>query len=237
LNPAFTYLLILVASILGPLALSFDNKVSFYRSWKYVFMAMILPAAFYIAWDCWFTKLGVWEFNRCYIIGTYLYNLPVEEVLFFFVVPYCCIFIYECIRIYFPSISKKSKGWTLVLFFALVLLAASFMFRDRDYSFTTFIFLSATFLLMYIFRKHMKWFKPFLFFISYGVILLPFLLVNGFLTAIPVVIYNDAENLGTRLYTIPIEDIFYGMLLFLLNIVIFEKLRDQKTRSSTPSHE
>ena len=62
------------------------------------------------------------------------------------------------------------------------------------------------------------------------VILIPFLIVNGFLTAIPVVLYNDAENLNLRIYTIPFEDIFYGMLLVLMNIVIYEKLKNRKTQ-------
>jgi len=61
--------------------------------------------------------------------------------------------------------------------------------------------------------------------ISYSVVLIPFLIVNGLLTSIPVVIYNNEENLGFRIFTIPFEDIFYGMLLFMMNIYGYEKLK------------
>ena len=63
------------------------------------------------------------------------------------------------------------------------------------------------------------------FLLAYLIILIPFLLVNGLLTAIPVVLYNDSENLGIRLYTIPIEDIFYGMLLIMMNVIGYERLK------------
>ena len=63
------------------------------------------------------------------------------------------------------------------------------------------------------------------FLLAYLIILIPFLLVNGLLTAIPVVLYNDSENLGIRLYTIPVEDIFYGMLLIMMNVVGYERFK------------
>lgn len=47
------------------------------------------------------------------------------------------------------------------------------------------------------------------------------------LTYLPVVEYNQAEIIGIKIYTIPIEDIFYGMLLVLLNILLFEKFRNK----------
>ena len=110
MNPHFTYFLILAASLAGPLALSFDKKVAFYKNWKYLFPAMIIPAMLYIVWDIYFTSKGVWSFNPAYITGIKLYNLPLEEVLFFFIVPYCCLFIYACIRAYFPNLVNKKSA-------------------------------------------------------------------------------------------------------------------------------
>jgi lycopene cyclase domain-containing protein len=225
LNTHYTYFLILAASLAGPLALSFDKKVAFYKKWKYVLSAMLLPALFYIIWDAWFTSLGVWSFNKEYITGIYLFHLPLEEILFFFVVPYCCIFIYECIRVYFPKLQTTIFSEKLLFTIGVFLFVAALAFNKPFYTFYTAIFSAAFIFLLFMLRRKAIFFNSAAFLVSYAIILLPFLAINGLLTSIPVVIYNDAQNLSFRIFTIPVEDIFYGMLLVLMNIVLYEKFK------------
>lgn len=227
MNTHYTYFIILAASLAGPLLLSFDKKVAFYKKWKYVFPAMIIPALLYIAWDIFFTDKGVWSFNENYITGSKLYNLPIEEVLFFFVVPYCCVFIYECIRCYFPYLKNKPLADIILITLACILLFTGIIFYKNYYTSWTFILTAAFIGIIYWYKNYFKNFDAASFLVAYGIILIPFLIVNGFLTAIPVVLYNNAENLGVRIYTIPFEDVFYGMLLVLMNIAIYEKLKNK----------
>ena len=227
MNAHFTYFLILGASIIGPFALSFDKKVMFYKKWKYLFPAMVLPALFYVIWDIYFTSKGVWSFNENYITGLKLINLPIEEVLFFIIVPYCCIFIYECIRCYFPSLQDTRWSKQILKGIGILLLVSGIYFNSKYYTSWTFIFTAIFIAVIYIAKSFFKDFHTAYFLVSYAIILIPFLLVNGLLTSIPVVLYNDIENLGLRIYTIPMEDVFYGMLLVMMDISIYEKLRNR----------
>ena len=225
MNPHLTYYLILACSLAGPFALSFDKKVAFYKKWKAVFPAMLLPALFYIVWDSIFTSLNVWFFNEPYVLAkTFLYNLPFEEVLFFFVVPYCCTFIYECVGSYFPVLKSTRTSDSILFLLGVVLLICSIFTSHLYYTFYTSIFLAVFIFIFFIFRKYFSSFNSTVFLIAYAIIVVPFLIVNGFLTAIPVITYNNAENLAIRIHTIPVEDIFYGMLLVMMNIVGYERL-------------
>ncbi len=228
MNPHLTYFAILILSLAGPLALSFDKKVHFYTKWKFLLPATIFPALAYMVWDAWFTRLGVWSFNSNYITGIYLFNLPIEEVLFFFVVPYCCVFIYECIRVYFPKMECTRNADICLALIGVAMIIIGVFNSVKLYTATTAIFLFGTIGFLLLRRKYFASFHTNAFLLAYAIILLPFLVVNGFLTALPVVLYNNNENLAIRLYTIPIEDIGYGMLLVMLNVMIYEKLKSKE---------
>lgn len=228
MNTHFTYFFILAASLLGPLLLSFDKKVAFYKKWKFLFPAMIIPSLLYIIWDIYFTSIGVWSFHENYITGIKVFNLPLEEILFFFIVPYCCVFVYECIRCYFPRLKNNKQADAFLWILAAILFITGIVFYNRLYTSWTFFFTALAIAMLYLFRSFFKSFDALPFLAAYAVCLIPFLVVNGFLTAIPVVLYNNAENLHVRIYTIPFEDIFYGMLLMMLIVAGYEKLMQRK---------
>jgi lycopene cyclase domain-containing protein len=70
------------------------------------------------------------------------------------------------------------------------------------------------------------------FWMAYFIHLIPFFIVNGVLTAKPVVLYHAAEIIGPRLYTIPIEDSVYALTCLLLPITIIEFIFEIKTQRS-----
>jgi len=71
-------------------------------------------------------------------------------------------------------------------------------------------------------KTYRTWFSGFL--LAYLLSLIPFMVVNGILTALPVVWYDNAENLGRRLYTVPLDDFVYLMGLLLPAINIYQVL-------------
>lgn len=223
----YTYLLINIAVVFFPLILSFDKKVHFVSKWKFVLPAVLLTGLIFLIWDVLFTKLNVWSFNPNYILGVNLFGLPFEEILFFLTVPYACIFIYECLNTYFPSNTFQKYSFSLSNLLLGVCVAILFFGYKGWYTLINFGFLFV--LLGYVEYVNTKFRFMFRFYRAYLVSLIPFYIVNGFLTAIPIVIYNSKEILGMRIGTIPFEDHFYLMGLLLMNIYLYEFFKSRKS--------
>lgn len=218
-----TYLLVNLLSISMPFVLSFEPKFSFYKKFPAVITAIVPVAAFFIIWDVYFTRMGVWGFNPMHLSGLYLMHLPIEEWMFFVTIPFASLFTYEVVNYHFPKDYLKNAAKPLALVLGAFLIITGLFSLDKWYTSVTFL-LAGGWLLINLLVFKAAYLGQF--FIAYGLILIPFLLVNGVLTGsmIPeeVVYYNDKENLGIRLFTIPIEDSVYGMLLILMNVNIFE---------------
>jgi len=232
MSERYTYLILDLLTIAGPLFLSFDKKVAFYKSYKFLGFSVAITSLLYILWDIWFTKNGIWEFNDRFLLGNYFFDLPLEEYLFFLVVPYACLFIYRCLQAYFPKLSNIKWGnWSH--FTMMIFSAGIFVFNiDKLYTAVTFGLITVT--LARIFLLNRKWFRKYSahLFIAWIVALLPMFFINGQLTGLPVLIYNNTENLGVRIGTIPVEDFFYNYLYMLWMIIAYEYF---SSKSQNPS--
>lgn len=219
----YTYLLVDLAALSIPLLFSFHPNIKLYKKWAFLWPAILLAAFPFVIWDSYFTQIGVWGFTPKYLLGSYILHLPVEELLFFVCIPYACLFTYFCFRIFLGNNFKLRYENQITNIILAITILLGVIFHDRLYTFYTAVGLTA-FLLLLKWVIKPKWLS--LFYYSHMFLLIPFLIVNGVLTGTgleqPVVWYNDAENMDFRFFTIPFEDVFYGMLMLLLNAFLFE---------------
>ncbi len=222
----YHYLIINLLTIAYPLAQSYERRLRFLSNWKAIFTAIAVSGTVFLIWDEVFTRLGVWGFNDHYLIGIRLGSLPLEEYGFFLTVPFSCLFIYEVLNHFIKKdfLGPRSKTIGVAMLILSLMLAA--IFRDRAYTFTAMMFAAL------MLAAHLFWMKSIYlgrFFVAFFVALVPFLIMNGWLTGSftdePIVWYNNAENMGVRIGTVPFEDAFYLLGYLLLNVGVYEWLR------------
>lgn len=219
------YLFLNLASIFIPFLYSFENRMKYIKRWKAVFSSIIITAIFFIIWDIVFTKMGVWSFNPRYHSGINFFDLPIEEWLFFICIPYSSIFIHFAFHYFCPTVSLSDKTVRRIYGILMLILLPTIVFHyDKWYTVINYSVL--VLLLTYTVYKVPTILNTF--FITFLIILIPFTIVNGILTGSfidePVVLYNNDENLGIRLGTIPIEDIGYAFTMILMSLVLITKI-------------
>jgi lycopene cyclase domain-containing protein len=220
------YAWVIILSFAGPFALSFDKKVAFHKEWRFVFLAALIVAVPFLIWDELFTQWKVWGFNPTYLLKIYLGQLPLEEVLFFVVIPYNFIFILKVIQAYFPN--RNQKRFAPLFAFAFMISAIVWMLLHSD-NYYTFL---ATFLtaVLTIFLRNKIWYQDFMW--AYLLCLIPFFIVNGVLTGAvtpePIVWYSEQHIIGWRMISIPFEDLYYNYALLLPVTWMYFSLKNRK---------
>ena len=225
------YLKILILSAFVPVIFSFHPKVKFYIYYKSIFRATLSVSSVYILWDIIFTKLGVWGFNNQYLNGIYIFNLPIEEILFFLCIPFCCLYTYHLVEKFNISFFKNIDWKKINVCFLFIVLVFGLINYTKIYTFICFIMFS---LVLFIVNKSSININFNFFYTTFILIIIPFLIINGALTGLffdqTVVWYNNKEILGLRIFTIPIEDAFYAHQLILLNLMFYKKYISSNTK-------
>ncbi|GAB5538014.1 MAG: hypothetical protein Salg2KO_01170 [Salibacteraceae bacterium] len=225
----YHYLAINLLTIAYPLAQSYERRLRFLANWKAIFTAIAISGGIFLAWDELFTRLSVWGFNERFLTGFYIGELPIEEFGFFLTVPFACLFVYEVLNYYIPQdiLGKYSRG--IGWFWLLSTIILGVYFYPRLYT-STCLFFSAGVLSYVLFVVKPNWLGRF--FLTYMVCLIPMAFVNGWLTGgftdEPIVWYNDSENMGIRLGSIPFEDFIYQLAYLLLVVTIYNRNRKRE---------
>lgn len=213
------YVLLDLLVIGFPLALSFDRKVAFYKSWRSVFSAILGIVLIFGAWDVWKTAIGVWSFSPRYAGSWRFFGLPLGEWLFFICVPYACIFILACVRAYVTDrfISVPSWFWYIL---SAAFFVAGILLMNKIY--TGVVLLSVAIAVFLVRKLTPDNLSSTNFWLALAITYVPFIIANGILTGLPVVLYDDTRNLGFRVFTIPLEDFFFSLSMLLLSFTFYD---------------
>ncbi len=103
----FTYVAVLVACLVGALWLEPVLHVHVLRRWRRLAVTIIVVVIAFGAWDIAAIAAGHWSYDPAQTLPVRLPGrLPVEELLFFIVIPLCTICGFEAVR----SVLKRPAG-------------------------------------------------------------------------------------------------------------------------------
>lgn len=210
--------------------------MNFIRFWKPYFLAIIIIGIFFILWDIYFTYKNVWGFNDNYLIGIRWFMLPLEEWLFFLLIPYSSNFIHYSLEYFFPKFKLTKNLTQSITIFLFIISFGVFVWNlNKIYTAASF----GLFTLLILLQMLFQWKYARRFYLSFIVIYIPFFFVNSALTGMftdnPVVFYSDNENLGIHIGTIPLEDSFYCFSMLYGSVLLFEYLRKKWNYSKSIS--
>jgi lycopene cyclase domain-containing protein len=102
----YEYMALLAACVVVTAPLEVGLRLGVYRQWRRLFAALSCMGSVFVGWDLVGARLGHWGYNAAFVTGLRLFDLPLEEYLFFAVVPLCAILTYEAVCKTLPDVSR-----------------------------------------------------------------------------------------------------------------------------------
>lgn len=101
----WSYLAVLGFILVGSGWLELFLRTRVLRRWLRLLLTLVPVAIAFSLWDLYAIAAGHWDFDLSRITGVYVVgDLPLDEVLFFLIVPLAAILTFEAVR--------SVKGWT-----------------------------------------------------------------------------------------------------------------------------
>jgi lycopene cyclase domain-containing protein len=101
-----SYLGLLAGCLLGTAPLEFLLRTRVYARGRRLLVALLPGLVLGIGWDLYAIHRRQWSFDSRYLIGWSIAGLPIEEALFFVVIPVCAVLTLEAVR-------RCRPGWSI----------------------------------------------------------------------------------------------------------------------------
>lgn len=223
-NYVTLFLLLFVAFV--PLLFGSGNRSRIFPKLKYFIPAIIFTGAVFLLWDDRFTQIGIWSYNPEYLSGKQILNLPWEKWLYYVVISWVSLFVYEWVKLRFSNFKRPNIAVALSLVFLVAFGLIAFFSRGKIYTFFTFFLLTIYFgytLFRNRFKSHLTDF-----YVTYLVLIIPFFMLSVILVKLPVISYNSEYSLQFHLLEVPVEHLVGFFLLLFINITISEYLTERR---------
>ena len=109
MSDRWQYLLVLAAclAITAPLEI-FGHGV--YRQWQRAARAILPVAVLFLIWDEIAVAAHIWDYNPAYVTGLQVpVDVPIEEVLFFIVIPLCALLTYNAVNTILHRVRRPNR--------------------------------------------------------------------------------------------------------------------------------
>lgn len=94
------YLGVMAACLLATLPLELVLHVRVYARWRRLLLTLLPVLAVFLTWDAAAVAAGQWSYRH--LLGWHVGNLPIEEIVFFLVIPICTVLTFEAVRRHRP---------------------------------------------------------------------------------------------------------------------------------------
>jgi hypothetical protein len=193
---------------------------------KYMLPAVIFTTAILVMINSRLAELQILVFNPNYLTGNNIFYFPLEEWLFIPVVSLLSFSAYIFAKRRLASFERPNLFLVVSLVLLVVFGAVSWFSRQKLYPFSIFVLLTIYFGYT-IFRNR---FKQYLtsFYLGFFIALIPFFILKATLFSLPVIIPDTNFMLGMSLFNMPVEEFGYFFLMLLINITVYEFLRERR---------
>ena len=102
-----TYLALMAACLLVTLPLELVLKAGVYRRPRRWLAAVAPVFLVFCLWDWLAIRRGHWSYSSTYLTGVELAGVPLEELVFFVVVPTCALLTYQAVARLLPAPARR----------------------------------------------------------------------------------------------------------------------------------